>query len=134
MFHVSRRLTYGIQLMVALASKSDQTPQPTALLSKQLQIPLPFLHQIGHTLMQAGLIKATPGPHGGLRLNEDPSDISMLMILEALEGPVHLIKQRHDQKERAQGSSDLSLSVWTELEQKIISHLSSQKLDKLIKM
>lgn len=84
--------------------------------------------------MQAGLIKATPGPHGGLRLNEDPSDISMLMILEALEGPVHLIKQRHDQKERAQGSSDLSLSVWTELEQKIISHLSSQKLDKLIKM
>lgn len=134
MFHVSRRLTYGIQLMVALASKSDQTPQPTALLSKQLQIPLPFLHQIGHTLMQAGLIKATPGPHGGLRLNEDPSDISMLMILEALEGPVHLIKQRHDQKERAQGSSDLSFSVWTELEQKIISHLSSQKLDKLIKM
>ncbi len=68
MFRISRRLDYGVQLMVALANEDKNTPKPTAQLAESLNIPLPFLHQIGHTLMQAGLIKASPGPRGGLRL------------------------------------------------------------------
>ena len=65
MFRISRRLDYGIQLMVALAKEENNHPKPTAQLSKALDIPLPFLHQIGHTLMQSGFIKASPGPKGG---------------------------------------------------------------------
>lgn len=130
MFHISRRLTYGIQLMAALSSSDAQTPLPTARLSKQLDIPLPFLHQIGHSLMQAGLIKATPGPHGGLRLNQEPGDISLLMIMEALEGPIHLIKP---EKGKGQARNDPAQKTWQDLEQKIIAHLSSKKLNKLDK-
>ena len=66
MFRISRRLDYGLQLMVALAAPGTELPIPSAQLSEQLQIPLPFLHQIAHTLMQSGLIKASPGPRGGL--------------------------------------------------------------------
>lgn len=130
MFHISRRLTYGIQLMAALSSSDAQTPLPTARLSKQLDIPLPFLHQIGHSLMQAGLIKATPGPHGGLRLNQEPGDITLLMIMEALEGPIHLIKP---EKGKDQARNDPAQKTWQDLEQKIIAHLSSKTLNKLDK-
>ena len=90
MFKLSRRLDYGIQLMIALASEPQHTPIPTASLAKKLQIPLPFMHQIGHTLMQAGLIKASPGPRGGLRLNQPPEEISLLKIAEVLEGPIYV--------------------------------------------
>ena len=69
MFKISRRLDYGLQLMIALAADTEGRPQPSAQLAKKLQIPLPFLHQIAHTLMQSGLIKASPGPRGGLRIN-----------------------------------------------------------------
>jgi Rrf2 family protein len=131
MFHVSRRLTYGIQLMVALASSKDQQPQPTALLAKQLHIPLPFLHQIGHTLMQAGLIKATPGPHGGLKLNQALHEINLLMILEALEGPVRLSKSTSMKTRQGQIAEDPTRYVWQDLEQNIIDHLASQRLDAL---
>jgi Rrf2 family protein len=131
MFHVSRRLTYGIQLMVALASSKDQQPQPTALLAKQLHIPLPFLHQIGHTLMQAGLIKATPGPHGGLKLNQALHEINLLMILEALEGPVRLSKSTGMKTRQGQIAEDPTWYVWQDLEQNIIDHLASQRLDAL---
>ena len=62
MFKVSRRLDYGLQLMIALAHNETNAPQATAVLSEQLHIPLPFLHQIGRALIQGGLIKATPGP------------------------------------------------------------------------
>jgi len=60
MFRISRRLDYGLQLMIALAANGSERPIPSARLSEQLDIPLPFLHQIAHTLMQAGLIKALP--------------------------------------------------------------------------
>lgn len=88
MFKISRRLDYGIQLMIALAAEPEQKPVATAALAKRLDIPLPFMHQIGHTLMQAGLIKASPGPRGGLRLNLPSSEITLLRIAEVLEGPI----------------------------------------------
>ena len=70
MLKVSRRLNYGLQLMLALASEVDGGSKSTALIAEKLNIPLPFLHQIAHTLQQNGLIKATPGPRGGLRLGQ----------------------------------------------------------------
>src|SRR5512140_2589228 len=88
MFRISRRLDYGLQLMIALAQEPDNRPQATAILSEKLQIPLPFLHQIGRSLIQGRLIKATPGPHGGLRLNMPAEEITLLQIVETLEGPV----------------------------------------------
>ena len=68
MFRISRRLDYGIKLMVALAQDDENLPKSTSKIAKDLQIPLPFLHQIGHSLTQLGLIKATPGPKGELRI------------------------------------------------------------------
>src|SRR5512133_1311183 len=88
MFRISRRLDYGLQLMSALAAEPENRSQATAVLAETLQIPLPFLHQIGRSLIQGGLIKATPGPHGGLRLNLPADDITLLQIVETLEGPV----------------------------------------------
>ena len=67
MFRISRRLDYGLQLMIALAGEPENRAQATATLAEKLQIPLPFLHQIGRSLIQGRLIKATPGPHRGLR-------------------------------------------------------------------
>jgi Rrf2 family protein len=84
MFRISRRLDYGLQLMIALAQEVDNRSQATAVLAEKLQIPLPFLHQIGRSLIQGRLIKATPGPHGGLRLNLPAEDITLLQIVETL--------------------------------------------------
>jgi Rrf2 family protein len=88
MFRISRRLDYGIRLMIALAKSPDNNPRPTAALAKELNMPLPFLHQIGHSLMQSGLLKASPGPKGGLRINGPLNNITALRIIEALEGPI----------------------------------------------
>ena len=72
MFRVSRRVDYGLRLLIALASDSAEGPQSTASLAEKLDIPLAFLHQIGRSLIQAGILKASPGPGGGLRLNRSP--------------------------------------------------------------
>jgi len=129
MFRISRRLDYGLQLMVALASEEQDHAQSTASLAEKLQIPLPFLHQIGHTLMQAGIIKATPGPRGGLRLNQPGESISVLDIVETLEGKVAVNPQGEDAS-----SVTPNQLVWSNLQDKMIEYLSSINLSQLTQL
>lgn len=134
MFRISRRLDYGIQLMVALADEDENKPQSTASLAKKLSIPLPFLHQISHSLMQAGFIKATPGPRGGVRLNQPASIISARQIVEALEGPISF--NPNDEKlsnDEGNKNGTSTTDLWNKLEKQVISYLDLQKLDKLAK-
>lgn len=131
MFRISRRLDYGLQVMIALAGNTSGRPIPSAQLSESLNIPLPFLHQIAHTLMQSGLIKATPGPRGGLRLNHPPKNITVLKIAEVLEGPICLTPCLEDPADCPRNEICTSRLMWEELQNSIIAYLSSTTLEKL---
>ncbi len=130
MFRISRRLDYGLQLMIALAQEPENRAQATAVLADKLQIPLPFLHQIGRSLIQGRLIKATPGPHGGLRLNLAAEDITLLQIVETLEGPV-CISPSFEDEPCQQPESNMANPVWIELQTKLLDHLSGIRLSGL---
>lgn len=133
MLKISRRLDYGIQLMVALAKEENNIPLPTAKLSENLNIPLPFLHQIGHTLMQSGLVKASPGPKGGLRLNLAAENISVLRIAEALEGPVCLNDCIESPEECEHINECSAKGMWTFLQSQILDYLGGVNLGDLAK-
>ena len=132
MFRVSRRLDYGLQLMTALASDPANASQPTAALASKLDMPLPFLHQIAHVLMQAGLIKATPGQKGGLRLSQQPQDISVLQIVEALEGPIILSPCTECDEKCPRHQNCATLIIWNDLQDRISGHLDNIHLDMLV--
>ena len=127
MFRVSRRLDYGVQLMIALAKDETNRSQATALLSERLHIPLPFLHQIGRALIQGGLIKATPGPHGGLRLSTPAERVSLLQIVETLEGPVRVTPEPSEN-----GNGLASRAIWEDLQAKLIAYMRSIMLSDLV--
>jgi Rrf2 family protein len=133
MFRISRKLDYGIQLMVALAKESEGRPIPTAKLSKMLDIPLPFLHQIGHSLMQAGLINASPGPRGGIKLSQSAEEISVLEIAESLEGKICINNclSEHDVCQKMDECT--SQTMWATMQDQIISFLGGINLDILAK-
>lgn len=130
MFRISRRLDYGLQLMIALAQESENRAQATAVLAEKLQIPLPFLHQIGRSLIQGRLIKATPGPHGGLRLNTPASEITLLQIVETLEGPV-CITPCLDGENCSRNDACMSSPVWADLQAMLLNHLGGVRLNTL---
>lgn len=130
MFRISRRLDYGLQLMIALAAEPENRAQATAILADKLQIPLPFLHQIGRSLIQGRLIKATPGPHGGLRLNASPDDITLLQIVETLEGPVCIAPNMDEDGQRQENC--VSTGVWSGLQNRLVEYLSGIRLSSLL--
>jgi Rrf2 family protein len=132
MFRISRRLDYGLQLMIALAADESGLAQPSAKLSEQLQIPLPFLHQIAHSLMQSGMIKASPGPRGGLRLNGDANSIPVLKIAEVLEGPINVTPCLDCTDSCPRQDNCATQYMWDDLQTKIVSHLGVCNLQTLV--
>jgi Rrf2 family protein len=117
--------------MVALAADKTNQPQSTASLAESLQMPLPFMHQIAHALMQSGLIKATPGPRGGLRLNQSPSEISVLQIVESLEGPITLNPCSDSGQNCTHQDNCATQMLWGDVQQKLVLHLASTTLENL---
>lgn len=83
----TRRTDYGIKAMLWLARAGDG-PTPAAEIAAEMGIPKGFLHQVLHTLKRSGLVTSRPGRTGGYRLSRDPGRVSMLEIIEALEGPI----------------------------------------------
>lgn len=83
----TRRTDYGIRALLYLA-REPGTRVKAAEISRAMDIPQGFLHQVLQELQRARLVDSRPSRHGGYRLAAAPDDVSVLDVVEALEGPL----------------------------------------------
>jgi Rrf2 family protein len=79
---------YGLLALIDIACRVGGVPVSAREIAERQGIPTKFLEQLFVQLRQAGLVTATRGAKGGFMLGRDASDISVLDIVEALEGPL----------------------------------------------
>lgn len=87
---LSRTCGYAILAAVELASTEAGTVVASRKLAAAGDIPERFLLQILRNMVNAGLLRSTRGVIGGYSLAKDLSSISLLDIVEAVEGPIRL--------------------------------------------
>jgi len=87
---ITRQADYAVRAMMHLASVPPDMRISTAAISKAQQIPLPFLTKVVAHLVHAGLVTTLRGMGGGVALTRDPEEITLLEIVEAVEGPLTL--------------------------------------------
>ncbi len=85
---MSRSTAYAIGAVLQLADAPPGLPVPCSRLAKIGQMPERFLLQILRTLVNHGLLKSTRGVDGGYSLTRPISEITLLQIFEATEGPL----------------------------------------------
>ncbi len=85
---LSRTVTYAIQAMLQLAESDSTTPVPCSRLAAQGGMPERFLLQILRSLVNHGMLQSTRGVDGGYSLVRPPDEISVLDVIEAIEGPL----------------------------------------------
>lgn len=76
--------------MLALARRAPGSVAMIDEVSREEDIPRSFLAKIFQSLSRAGLVHSVRGTGGGFRLAGRPEDISILAIIEAIEGPIAL--------------------------------------------
>lgn len=79
---------YGLLAMMDLACRVGDGPVSAREISERQAIPARFLEQLFVGLRKAGLVTAVRGARGGFVLVSDPAQITVLDIVEALEGPL----------------------------------------------
>lgn len=82
---LTRRADYAVRAMVALARRPNETVSGTRI-AEQMQIPPRFVAQVMGDLVHAGLVEAQTGRRGGYRLVRPRAAISILDVVQAVEG------------------------------------------------
>jgi len=80
---LSQTTEYALRAMVWLAYTGSELT-PTSLLAERTSVPFNYLAKVLQSLARAGLITGRRGVGGGYRLARDPSEISMLEVINAI--------------------------------------------------
>jgi Rrf2 family iron-sulfur cluster assembly transcriptional regulator len=84
---LSNSCRYGIRAVIYLASQpSDNTKTGIKQISKDLDLPTPFLAKILQQLAKQKILSSSKGPHGGFSLLRDPRNITLLDIVQTIDG------------------------------------------------
>jgi len=81
---------YGLRAVRYLVESGNEKRVSIGDISAEKNIPEPFLRKLFKPLVQQGIINSTRGVAGGVRLARKPEDITVLEVVEALEGPLAL--------------------------------------------
>jgi Rrf2 family protein len=85
---ISRSTGYALLALGYIARNQDQKIILSQTISKEYEIPLEYLLKILQQMVRAGILRSKRGPRGGFSLAQTPKKISMLQIIEAVDGPM----------------------------------------------
>ncbi len=83
---LTKRGDYAVRAILALARTPDGRLLSVRRIAEEMAIPVRFLPQVMADLAAAGLVEATTGRAGGYRLARPADTISLLDVVEAVEG------------------------------------------------
>jgi Rrf2 family protein len=89
--NISEGSTIGLHAALLL-SKGTGEPVTTAEAAEEMKVSAAHLSKVFQRLAKAGIVNAVRGPKGGYLLGRPLSEIRLLDVLEAIEGPMKLNK------------------------------------------
>jgi Rrf2 family protein len=85
---LTRASSYAIHALAFMAAQKHDRPMASHNVAQSEDIPERFLLKVLKPLVSARILHSVKGPNGGYRLAKSPSDITMLDIIEAVDGPI----------------------------------------------
>ena len=129
---ITRQADYAVRAMVYLAQLGPDRRASTSQIAQEKQIPPSFLAKIVSQLSVAGLLQTSRGARGGVSLAKSPADISLLDVVEAIDGPILLNECVSDNSACSFGESCPMKPVWCEAQAELVSRLDNTAFSQLI--
>jgi Rrf2 family cysteine metabolism transcriptional repressor len=86
MISITTKSPYALRALAELGRLGGAGPVPIAELARRRDIPVQFLEQLFAVLRRAGILKSQRGVKGGYSFAREPSEITVLEIVELLDG------------------------------------------------
>ena len=128
---ITRETDYAMRCVMHLARNPDRTIMVDEI-SREMEIPRSFLAKIVQKLTRAGIAESFRGTKGGFRLIRNSSQITMLDVIEAIEGVIALNRCAVEAKVCAFSPSCAVHPVWVKVREEFREVLARYSFQHLI--
>jgi Rrf2 family protein len=129
---ITRQADYAVRAVLYLARLEPNQRAATSQVAQEQRIPPSFLAKIISQLSIAGLLHTSRGARGGVTLAREPKDITLLEVIEAIDGPIML-------NECVNGNSTCTFDedcplrpVWCDAQEELINRLKGTHFQQLL--
>jgi len=88
MISITSKSPYAVLALAELARNPGTEPVPIGELARRRDVPVQFLEQLFAVLRRGGIVSSQRGVKGGYRFARDPATITVLEVVELLDGPL----------------------------------------------
>ncbi len=112
---MSTRGRYGLRVMLELALRIGRGPVPVEEIAEAQGISGHYIHLLVPVLRRAGLVRTVRGPKGGCVLSRPPSAITLLEVVEAVEGKTAPVECVTDPASCGKSGACAARDIWSEV-------------------
>jgi Rrf2 family protein len=127
---ITRKTDYAIRCVLHLAASQKEVVMVNEI-ARERDIPKSFLAKILQNLAKAGIVQSSRGLKGGFRLARKAEAISLLDVVESIEGPVSMNICAVDKKKCIQGSTCSVHPVWVDIRADVENRLKGVSFEDL---
>lgn len=131
MFKVTRKADFAIRGMLHLGAHPDGKASLDEIAEAEA-IPKPFLAKILQALSKKNLIRSSKGPSGGFMLLRSLDKVTLLDVIEAVEGEISLNRCLVEGNGCSRNNYCAAHTVWMECQEKLITTLKGYTIESLV--
>ncbi|MFM8321498.1 MAG: RrF2 family transcriptional regulator [Chloroflexota bacterium] len=129
---ITRQADYAVRAVLYLAQLGTDQRAATSQIAQEQQIPPSFLAKIVSQLSVAGLLQTSRGARGGVSLARPPEEISLLEVVEAIDGPILLNECAGSAGVCTFGDDCPMKPVWCDAQAELVFRLRSTTFDRFL--
>ncbi len=129
---VTRETDYAVRCVLYLARERNLIASVTEI-AGVMHIPKTFLAKILQRLVRGGIVASIRGMKGGFHLIRKPAEITLLDIMEAIQGPACINVCAVESKQCRLSSTCAVHPVWVEIRKEVEKRLKKETIDQLIR-
>jgi len=129
---ITRQADYAVRAVLHLAQMKNGERVATSTVAKEQHIPPSFLAKIISQLSIAGLLHTSRGARGGVTLAREAKDITLLEVVEAIDGPIQLNECVAEEGNCLFDANCPIRSVWCEAQEELVTRLKQTDFAQLL--
>ena len=130
---ISAKARYALRTLIDVASHAESDgPRTGAAISEDQQLSEKFLSRIVISLREKGLLRSVRGNVGGFRLAKSPDDITLLEIIETMQGPLAILDCLRPGSDCPKKRTCLARRVWEDVNSAFANTLESVTLASIL--
>jgi len=129
---ITRQADYAVRAVLFLSRLGIGNRAATSKIAKDQHIPPSFLAKIISQLSIAGLLHTSRGARGGVTLARNPGEITLLEVVEAIDGPIRLNECAHGEGMCAFDGDCPLTPIWQDAQSDLVKRLGGTKFSQFI--